>query len=216
MAVLDRPWSSTRPIPPETWDSRELDGLKERAASLLVDLFRGRRLWGFKDPRTIRLFPFWRHVLHRLGPSVSIVLAIRPPQSAIDSLVTRDGMLPGRAEELWLEYMLPWLPDIAQYPVLVVDYDRLIRSPLRELRRLAKHVGVAIDPADPEVTEYTRGFVDRGLRHHVQPAGATSGADESPTLADEVYAGLLNADQVSSLMAPMPGARAPLSHRDAG
>lgn len=191
MAAIDRPWWSSRPIPPQTWESRDLDGLKERAASLLVDLFRGRRFWGFKDPRTIRLFPFWRDVLRGLGPSVSLVLALRPPQSAIGSLVARDGMPTADAEELWLEYMLPWLPAIAEYPVLVVDYDRLIRSPLRELRRIARHLGVTIDPTDPEVSEYTKSFVDRGLRHHTQAAAETSGTDEHSTLADEAYAALL-------------------------
>jgi len=191
MAALDRPWSDSRPISPETWDRRELDELKERAASLLVDLFEGQELWGFKDPRTIRVFPFWRDVLDRLGPSVSIILAIRPPQSAISSLVTRDGMPVADAEALWLEYMLPWLPDIATYPVVVVDFDRLVGSPLRQLRRIAKHLGVTIDPTDPEITEYTKGFVDRGLRHHVQPAESRSGDDEHSTLADEAYAALL-------------------------
>jgi hypothetical protein len=188
MEAIDRPWWSSRPIPPQTWESRDLDGLRDRAASLLVDLFRGRPLWGFKDPRTIRLFPFWREVVDRLGASVSIVLTIRPPPSAIGSLAARDGMGSADAEELWLRYMLPSLPDIAEYPVLVVDYDRLIRSPLRELRRIGKHLGVTIDPSDPEVTEYTRSFVDRDLRHYVPPKGETN---EHSTLADEVYAALL-------------------------
>jgi hypothetical protein len=191
MAVLDRPWWSSRPITPERWQRRDLDELKARAASLLVNLFRGRRLWGFKDPRTIRLFPFWRDVLDHLGPSVSIVLAIRPPHSAIGSLVARDGMPAADAEELWLEYMLPWLPEIAKYPAAVVDYDRLIGAPLRQLRRVAKHLGVTVDPADPEITEYTRSFVDRGLRHHVLPAAQTSADDVQPSLADQAYGELL-------------------------
>jgi hypothetical protein len=184
MAAIDRPWSSSRPIPPATWEGDDLDELKDRAASVLVDLFRGRPLWGFKDPRTIRLFPFWSDVLRRLGPSVSIVLAIRPPQSAIESLVERDAMSSSDADELWLEYMLPSLPAIAEYPVLVVDYDRLIRSPIRELRRMAKRLEATIDPTDPTITEYTKSFVDRGLRHHVHPAG-------NQTLADETYRALL-------------------------
>lgn len=187
MAAIERPWWSARPISPQRWESRDLDGLKERAASLLVDLFRGRRLWGFKDPRTIRLFPFWRDVLARLGPSVSIVLVIRPPASAIASLVARDGMPAADAEQLWLEYMLPWLPDIAAYPVLVVDYDRLIRSPLRQLRRVAKHLGVTIDPSDPEITEYTRSFVEASLRHHVQSADGAAADGEDRSLADQAY-----------------------------
>jgi hypothetical protein len=185
MAAIDRPWSSPRPIPPETWEGHGLDELKDRAASVLVDLFRGRPLWGFKDPRTIRLFPFWSDVLGRLGPSVSIVLAIRPPQSAIESLIARDAISDADAEELWLEYMLPSLPAIAEYPALIVDYDRLVRSPIRELRRMAKHLEVEVDPADPEITEFTRTFVDRDLRHHLQPAGAE-------TLADETYRALLS------------------------
>lgn len=32
MAALDRPWWSSRPIAPETWESRDLDELKEHAA----------------------------------------------------------------------------------------------------------------------------------------------------------------------------------------
>jgi hypothetical protein len=191
MAALDHPWWNRHPIARETLESRKLDELKERATSLLSDLYGARQLWGFKDPRTIRLFPFWRDVLRRLGPSVSIVLAIRPPMSAVRSLVSRDGMPVAEAEELWAAYMLPWLPDIAKYPVLVVDYDRLVRAPLRELRRVGKHLGVRVNPTDPEITEYTRSFVDRDLRHHVQPVGETSGSDQHSTLADEVYAALL-------------------------
>jgi hypothetical protein len=191
MAAIDRPWWNSRPIPPGTWEGGELDELKGRAASRLVELFRGRELWGFKDPRTIRLFPFWGEVLRRLEPSVSIVLAVRPPASAVASLVSRDGMPAADAEQLWLEYMLPWLPDISAYPVLVVDYDRLIGSPLRQLRRVAGHLGVTIDPADPDITEYTRSFVDRALRHHAQPAGSTAGDDGRPSLADQAYSELL-------------------------
>jgi hypothetical protein len=187
MAALDRHWWNSRPIAAETWQGGEIDELKERAASLLVDLFRGRELWGFKDPRTIRVFPFWRDVLRRLGPSVSIVLAIRPPESATASLATREGMPVADAEQLWLAYMLPWLPEIAAYPALVVDYDRLIGSPLRQLRRIAKHLGVTVDPTDPEITEYTRSFVEKNLRHHVQAAERTSGE----SLADQVYGELL-------------------------
>jgi hypothetical protein len=126
-----------------------------------------------------------------LEPSVSIVLAVRPPASAVASLVSRDGMPAADAEQLWLEYMLPWLPDISAYPVLVVDYDRLIGSPLRQLRRVAGHLGVTIDPADPDITEYTRSFVDRALRHHAQPAGSTAGDDGRPSLADQAYSELL-------------------------
>ena len=44
---------------------------------------------------------------------MSVVLAIRTPQSAVSSLVARDGMTVADAQELWLAYMLPSLPDIA-------------------------------------------------------------------------------------------------------
>lgn len=191
MAALERPWSDARPIAREAWKGSDLDTLKKRGASLLVELFGGRELWGFKDPRTIRLFPFWSEVLRRLDPSVSTVLAIRPPASAIASLVARGGMPAADAEQLWLEYMLPCLPEIANYPVLVVDYDRLIRSPLRQLRRIAKHLGLKIDPTDPEIAEYTRSFVDRDLRHHEQPAEHPAGDGEGSSLADQAYRELL-------------------------
>lgn len=119
---------------------------------------------------------------------MSVVLAIRTPQSAVSSLVARDGMTVADAQELWLAYMLPSLPDIAKYPVVVVDYDRLVRAPLRELRRIGNHLGVEIGPKDPEVTEYTRSFVERNLRHHVEPVDDRDG---QRTLLDGTYTALL-------------------------
>jgi len=168
LAALGSRSTSSRPIAPGSWEHGELDELKALAASLLADVFRGEQLWGFKDPRTTRLFPFWREVLRGLGPSVSIVLAIRDPLSAATSLAIRNNIPISDAEALWLAYMLPWLPDIADYPVLVVDYERLVDAPLRQLRRIAKHLGVAIDPTDVEIAEYTSSFVDDGLRHQMQ------------------------------------------------
>lgn len=189
MAALGSPSTSSRSIAPGSWEGGELDELKARAASLLADLFRGQQLWGFKDPRTTRLFPFWRDVLRGLGPSVSIVLAIRSPLSAATSLAVRNSIPITDAEGLWLAYVLPWLPDIADYPVLVVDYDQLVDAPLRQLRRIANHLEVAIDPTEPEIAQYTSNFVDDGLRHQLQ--GCTWDDDGQTTLADQIYGELL-------------------------
>jgi hypothetical protein len=191
MEAIGSPWWSSRQINEDIWESDVLDQQKKRAASLLAEVFRGRPLWGFKDPRTIRLFPFWRDVLRGLGPSVSIVLAIRPPLSAARSLVARPGGPLDDPEALWLAYMLPRLPEIAKYPVVVVDYDRLIDKPLVQLRRIASHLGVSLDPAEPEITEYTHSFVDVSLRHHVLPRSRTRRGDATSSLAEQAYSALL-------------------------
>jgi hypothetical protein len=127
---------------------------------------------------------------------VSIVLVIRSPLSAATSLAVRNSIPIADAEALWCAYMLPWLPDIAHYPVLVVDYDQLVDAPLRQLKRIAKHLGVGIDPTEPEIAEYTSSFVDEGLRHQVK--GVRSSDNGQPTLADQTYRELLRLTKSSN------------------
>ena len=85
------------------WD---LDLLPGRSASIvpsqqelatieayLANAFSQARAWGWKDPRTVPLFPFWLHTLVQLGfDDIRPVIIVRHPGQCVRSLVRRGDM----------------------------------------------------------------------------------------------------------------------------
>ena len=123
-------------------------------------------IWGFKDPRSARLLPFWQAVLQHLAFPTGYVIALRNPLSVARSLASRNGFAPQKSYLMWLEHYACAFKYTQGYPVVVVDYDRLIEEPLRELERVARHFGLSPDGAhDTAKEEYQAHFLDFGLRH---------------------------------------------------
>jgi glycosyltransferase involved in cell wall biosynthesis/cytochrome c-type biogenesis protein CcmH/NrfG len=141
--------------------------LRVRAAEVL-----GRRLgasgglWAFKDPRTCRLLDFWLPVATATGAAVSFVLAVRNPMSVARSLESRQQTPAEKSYLLWLQHVVPSVrgTDGADRRV-VVDYDRMMDNPRRELSRMAESLGLALDPSSATVGEYTKSFLEEDLRH---------------------------------------------------
>jgi hypothetical protein len=48
------------------WNGPAIESLRAAAAEYLKTNFVNSRIWGFKDPRTIRLLPFWQAVMRSL------------------------------------------------------------------------------------------------------------------------------------------------------
>ena len=86
--------------------ARDLDLLPGRSASIvpsqqelatieayLANAFSQARAWGWKDPRTVPLFPFWLHTLVQLGfDDIRPVIIVRHPGQCVRSLVRRGDM----------------------------------------------------------------------------------------------------------------------------
>jgi len=144
-----------------------IDDLKLSA----VQVVRGRigeypSTWGFKDPRTSRLLPFWRSVMDASKCEGRYVVALRNPLSVALSLEKRNQIPIEKGLWLWLHHMIPAVLDSAGSPRLVVDYDALIDQPVRQIQRLASHIGLGrAATSDASITEYLDSFLSQGLRH---------------------------------------------------
>ncbi|MFQ5659443.1 MAG: sulfotransferase family protein [Gammaproteobacteria bacterium] len=157
-------------IDPERWNDPRLSPLKRQAMALLREGFDGRALWGFKDGRTLRLLPFWRDVFDRLDLDVRYVLVIRNPLSvAASRLRIESGKPVSRRftpELLWLVYVVPYFRCLAERPLVVVDYDRMMARPVHELARIAAGLGLAFPGADAApVRAFADEFLSSSLRH---------------------------------------------------
>ena len=190
LSVIDSDWCHLAAI-----DSIDIQILRKqgyflRASELLRQKVSGASVFGFKDPRVAKLLPFWKCVFSHCQINVSYVLALRNPLSVVKSLAKRDGIDAEQSYLLWLGHVITSLTGSAGDKRVIVDYDRLMRSPDQELMRIAKCTDLEIDPT--ELQSYKSEFLDQGLRNSVYDVNDLLSDAACPPLVREMYAVLLD------------------------
>jgi hypothetical protein len=166
LAVFGLKWEEAALIDDARWEKPGVEALRTEAVAYLRSQFVCHPLWGFKDPRTIRLLPFWHSVLRSLEVDESYLLVIRNPRSVANSLIRRHGMDAVTAHLLWLAYVVPNLSMIANRPFIVADYDLVIADPRRELERIAQGLKIPLtDTSKAGIDQFASDFLDPNLRH---------------------------------------------------
>jgi hypothetical protein len=166
LAALGVKWEEVALIDGTRWHRPEVEVLLVEAVEYLRSEFVSHPLWGFKDPRTIRLLPFWQAVLRRLDVHECYLVVIRNPRSVAQSLIRRHGMDEITAHFLWLVYMVPYLSEIAGKPFIVADYDMVMADPRRQIERIARGLKIPLDEsATAAIEQFARDFLDLNLRH---------------------------------------------------
>jgi hypothetical protein len=158
-------WDDVAPIDPREFERWGLGGLQREAMRYLERHFVSQPLWGFKDPRTMRLLPFWRRIFHDTKVDDAYVLVIRNPFSVAASLFARQEMDVETAQRLWLIYDVPFLHQLAEKPLVVVDYDLLMQDPRTPTARSS------ISPR----TSSTSSCATRSFRRATSTPATTSG-----------------------------------------
>ncbi len=125
----------------------------------------GQAVWGWKDPRTALLMPFWRKVLAEANVSPCYVICVRDPREVAESLWRRDGLAPEHAERLWSLYTLNALVETEDAPRSIVDYGRLLADPCLVVGSTLARLGLASFAPDSDTAAAVRGAVDPDLRH---------------------------------------------------
>jgi hypothetical protein len=203
LAVFGLKWEDVALIDDTRWSEPEVEALRGEAVAYLGSQFIRHPLWGFKDPRTLRLLPFWQSVLRRLNVIESYLLVIRNPRSVAVSLNRRSGsdldVLTGHL--LWLVYMVPYLGEIAGHPFIVADYDLVMGDPREQLERIARGLKVRLDASNKAgIEQFARVFLDPNLRHSFFDASDFDTAPAIPPLSREAYLWLrwLATDRIGS------------------
>jgi hypothetical protein len=167
LAVFGLKWEDIAPIEDDRWHEPAVEALQAEAVEYLRLHFVDRPLWGFKDPRTIRLMPFWQSVLQRLNVDECYLVAIRNPRSVANSLLLRQNMDVVTGHLLWLNYLVPNLSKIANRPFIVADYDLVMAAPRQQLERIARGLDIPLNEASKAgIDQFVADFLDPGLRHN--------------------------------------------------
>ncbi|MDB6062780.1 MAG: methyltransferase domain protein [Verrucomicrobiaceae bacterium] len=144
-----------------------ISDLKIRASQIVLKkVDKNGGSWGFKDPRSCRLVPFWKEVIGSAGFEATYIIALRNPLSVAASLRTRNNIPYEKSYFLWLQHMLPALRETRDARRLIIDFDLLLDNPMRELQRISSHLGLPqTDIENPAVKAYMDEFLDKQLSH---------------------------------------------------
>jgi hypothetical protein len=183
-------WCHCSPIELNDVETLRNGGYFQRAVELLCHKTNSVLVFGFKDPRVSKLLPFWKEVFAYCKFNVSYILALRHPLSVVKSLAKRDGLDAKHGYLLWLGHIITSLTESEGNAVVIIDYDRLLKSTDRELKRVSAFSGLEIDPV--QLNEYKREFLDAALRHtHYSLNDLILDAD-CPAIVREIYTVLLD------------------------
>ncbi len=137
--------------------------LKQSAIELLKHRFSTTTAWGFKDPQTTRLLPFWKSVFASLHLKEHYIIALRNPLSSAQSYQNLSGADIETGLLLWLMHIVPAIQETMGKKRVVVSYERLMENPRDELKRLQKNLDITTVASEDEVNHYIHAFLDKDL-----------------------------------------------------
>jgi hypothetical protein len=172
LSAIGMRWDSPSVIDPLLWRSPAIESLRLEAAIGLRERTDERSVWGFKNPRTARLLPFWQGVFDHVGVEDAYVLALRNPLSIALSLERRNGFSHAKSHLLWLLHVAESVIHTRGRSRTCVDYDDLLEDPQRVLDRVATNLALPTSEQTPGLLEaYQRDFISSELRHSIFETG---------------------------------------------
>jgi len=137
LSKLDSTWHGNKVIEKAALLPPKLKTERVKAVTLLGQKIRDGFIFGFKDPRTAALLPFWQSVFKRLELDESYIITLRNPLSVADSLYRRNGFAKEKSCLLWVKHVINAVRYSKGKPRVVVEYDRLLDTPMKQLERIS-------------------------------------------------------------------------------
>jgi|GEM_PF-1067046 len=164
--ALNDNWMSVHLIDDQCRNNPVLSDLKLSATHILQKRLASTSSWGFKDPRTSRVLPFWQEVFAELHLSDNYIIALRNPLACASSWRRLSGADIEIGLLLWLIHLIPVINCTHGRNRLMVSYDLLMQNPRQQLARIKDKLGIQskVDPSD--VDQYANYYLDKKLSHY--------------------------------------------------
>ena len=152
---------------PDGWENRPAaKAFEQEFIEMIWKEFAGKKIWGFKDPRTCRLVPMWHSLLAELRMESRFILAVRDPAEVAASWHANDGQRYIKTALMTLTHMLQMERHTRGHKRVVVTYNQVMTDPTATLQRAGKGLGIewphSLELSAPRLAE----FIDPKLRHH--------------------------------------------------
>ena len=166
----------------EGWEyDSSIDQIVEEAREL-VRSFSKSKHWGWKDPRTTLLLPFWKSLV----PNLRFVICVRSPLEVAKSLTKRDRIPISSGVHLWQQYMRAAIESTEGSARMFIFYEDLFNDATSEIIRLLDFCGLK----KPRNLSKVLDTISPALRHHTNETVEL--LDEHKLLPEEklLYIGL--------------------------
>jgi hypothetical protein len=155
------------------WEQNPALDILAHEAKTLINTFSETSLWGWKEPRTTVLLPFWKSLL----PNLRFVVCVRSPVEVARSLKERDGFSIGGGVNLWGQYMRAAIRDTEECRRIFTFYDDYFSDPLGETYRVVQFCGLEM----PGVLSVIQAAISGDLRHHRSETSELLDVNDAPS-----------------------------------
>jgi hypothetical protein len=164
------------------WEQDPALGKLVHQTKKLLDTFVGSSCWGWKDPRTTILLPFWQ----RFIPNLRFVICVRNPLEVAQSLEKRDDLSIATAVHLWALYTQTAIQNTNGQPRILSFYEDYFRNLRDEVVRVTDFCGLK-QPNDAAVVKDS---ILGELRHESKGIAELLGDRTTPLQCKLLYLGL--------------------------
>ena len=152
------------PLPIAWWADPRVFRIRREIIKFLQERM-GEGLFGFKDPRTVRMMPIWHQILDELVLEPKIVFCLRNPAQVSRSLVARDGLDADDAEYRWFSYIADFFRYTSGHNICTIKYETWFDDPSSNLQKLLSFLDLRWNQTEFDLDLTISDIVDRGLRH---------------------------------------------------
>ncbi|MEZ8341276.1 glycosyltransferase [Vibrio cyclitrophicus] len=184
-------WFSPTPFPVDKLDEPFCKALIDEAALLLCQKISENELWGFKEPRSSRLLPFWLATFKQAEITPKFVFAIRNPLDVALSLEKRDKFKHLHSYYLWLLHVVPNLELVTKFDYALIDFSSLLKNPEKSIQLMAKKLKLTVN--DNRLSEFSEDHLDSSLCHSSSKLNELAMSRDANSLLVRAYETLLNA-----------------------
>lgn len=138
--------------------------IKTYASNMLHERFSNTHHWGFKNPSTAKIIPFWISLFDTEKLNDHYIIALRNPLSSAQSFSKLTHMDIEVGLMLWLSHIIPAIDDTAGRKRIVVSYELMMQDPIKQLLRIKSELNILTSHHDFD--SYTKQFLNDSLHHH--------------------------------------------------
>jgi len=188
-------WHEYRPMPHGWQELQDIKAIRDELMGLLHEEFRGKPLWGVKDPRLCKLLPLWIGLLEEHRVDVRFVIIVRNPLEVVSSLERRNRFSHAKCVLLCLSEMLSAMANTEGRKRAFVSYDRLLTDWRHVVDDLARQLEIEW-PNEPSSREAEiDSFLKPSERHHRYGAKQLRNDATLPPWAADLYEALERASR---------------------
>jgi hypothetical protein len=166
LGTLGRSWHDPRPIPSSWFRSKAAYAFQERISAEIASCYGNAPLILIKEPRICRLAPLYLDALDVLGIEQLVILLIRHPAEAIQSIQERDGGDLETHEIRWLRHLVESEEVSRACARVWISFDQLLANWEATVQSIADGLGVVWPNALEKVAGQVQDSLSSQHRHH--------------------------------------------------